>query len=419
MTSAASRDGLPVGRLIKLMFVLWLAGVAMRMTILAMAPVIPQVHDELHMSETQVGLLIGLPLALFAIAAVPGSLLIARIGSSLAVILGMVIAALAGGARGAAVDVATLYAASIATGFGVAIIQPAMPTLVHEWLPRHIAFGTIAYSSGMLMGAMFATVFTIPVVLPLVGGSWRRDLVAWAVPALLIAPAFFLLIPKDPHPTLPRMRGREGRGQVTNAAIGGLWWPDWKSPLVWLLGVALGSNNAAYFSTNAFLGDFLTSHGKPELLGPALAWLNGAQIVTPIILLTMANRMQRQAWPFLIFGPILFVSFLGLMFIPSTLWIIVCSASIGVTTAITLIATFALPPLLSAPADVSRTAAGMFTISYTIAIVVPTISGVLWDATGVPWTAFVPLCVCAVVLTVLGTMVARYKPAFEKGIIRQ
>jgi MFS transporter, CP family, cyanate transporter len=84
-----------------------------------------------------------------------------------------------------------------------------------------------------------------------------------------------------------------------------------------------------------------------------------------------------------------------------------------------LIATLALPPLLSTPADVSRTAAGMFTISYTIAIIVPTISGALWDATGVPWTAFVPLCVCAVVLTVLGTVVARYKPAFEKGIIRQ
>ena len=72
-----------VGRLIKLMCLLWLAGVAMRMTILAMPPVIPLVHDELHMSETQVGLLIGLPLALFAIAAVPGSLLIARIGASL------------------------------------------------------------------------------------------------------------------------------------------------------------------------------------------------------------------------------------------------------------------------------------------------------------------------------------------------
>ena len=406
MTSAASRDGLPVGRLTELMFVLWLAGVAMRMTILAMPPVIPQVHDELHMSETQVGLLIGLPLALFAIAAVPGSLLIARIGTGLAVIVGMVIAALASGARAAAVDVATLYAASIATGFGVAIMQPAMPTLVRAWLPRHIAYGTIAYTSGMLMGSMFSTVLTIPVVLPLLGGSWRLDLIAWAALSLAIAPVFYLLSPKTDS-------------QSVNSAVGGRWWPDWKNPVVWLLGLTFGSNNSAFFSTNAFLGDFLASHGKPELLGPALGWLNGAQILTPIILLLTAERMQRQAWPFLIFGPILLLSFLGLMFIPSTLWLIVCSASIGFTTAITLIATLALPPLLSAPADVPRTAAGMFTISYTIAIIVPTISGALWDFTGVPWTAFVPLCVCAVVLTVLGAVVARYKPAFEKGIIAQ
>src|SRR5271156_3272356 len=101
-TSAADDS---VGRLIKLLCVLWLAGVAMRMTILAMPPVIPLVHDELHMSETQVGLLIGLPLAIFALAAVPGSLLIANVGARAAVVLGMIIAAFAGAARGAAVDV--------------------------------------------------------------------------------------------------------------------------------------------------------------------------------------------------------------------------------------------------------------------------------------------------------------------------
>ncbi len=150
MTSAASRDGRSVGRLLKPMCLLWLAGVAMRMTILAMPPVIPLVHDELHMSETQVGLLIGLPLLIFALAAVPGSLLIARIGTKLAVLSGMVIAAFAGAARGAAVDVTTLYLAAIATGFGVAIMQPGLPTLVREWLPDRIAVGTIAYTSGML-----------------------------------------------------------------------------------------------------------------------------------------------------------------------------------------------------------------------------------------------------------------------------
>ena len=59
---------------------LWLAGAAIRIPLLAVPPVIPLIHDDLHMSETQVGLLMGLPLAMFALAAIPGSLLIARFG---------------------------------------------------------------------------------------------------------------------------------------------------------------------------------------------------------------------------------------------------------------------------------------------------------------------------------------------------
>ena len=39
---------------------LWLAGAAMRLPILAVPPVIRLIHDDLHMSETQVGLLIGI-----------------------------------------------------------------------------------------------------------------------------------------------------------------------------------------------------------------------------------------------------------------------------------------------------------------------------------------------------------------------
>jgi MFS transporter, CP family, cyanate transporter len=383
------------------MSLLCLAGVAMRMTILAMPPVIPLVHSELHMSETQVGLLIGLPLALFAIAAIPGSLLIARVGTRAAAVTGMTIAALAGAARSAAVDVSTLYAAAIATGFGVAIMQPGMPTLVREWLPTRIALGTIAYTSGMLMGTLFATGLTIPLVLPLVGGSWRLDLLVWAVPALLIAPVFYALSPKIDD------------AAALGNKIGALWWPNFKDPLVWLLGLTFGSNNSPFFGTNAFLGDYLASQGKAELLGAALGWLNGAQIVAPIILLLMANRLQGRAWPFLLFGPVLLAAFLGLIFGHSAVVILVCAGLIGFTTAITLTATLALPPLLSSAADLARTSAGMFTVSYTTAIIIPTISGALWDTTGRPWTAFVPLCICAVTLTVFGTVATRYRTATD------
>ena len=386
------------GRLLKLLSLLFLAGVAMRMTILAMPPVIPLVHEELHMSETQVGLLVGLPLALFAIAAIPGSLLIARIGTNLAVIIGMTIAAIASGGRAAAIDVPTLYAGAIATGFGVAIMQPGMPTLVREWLPGRIALGTIAYTAGMLIGSTASSALTIPYVLPLLGGSWRLDLVFWAIPALVIVPIFFLFGPRN-----------DKLGQET--AIGGRWWPDFRNPLIWLLGFALGGNNSSFFSANAFLGDYLVSLGKPNLFGPALAWLNGLQMAAPFLLLLLANRFERRAWPFLLFGPMLLASFLSLILVPTNLAIVIAAAFVGFTTAMTFPVILALPALLSAPGDIARNSAGMFTVSYTCAIIIPTISGALWDVTGRPWTVFLPLCVCAIGLTVFGAIVARHPPA--------
>lgn len=391
----------PAVRIFNRVLALWLAGVALRVTILAVPPVIPLIRTEFGMTETQVGILTGLPPVLFAVSAVLASLLIARTGALATVVAGIVATAAGSVLRGLSPDVLFLYAATVVTGFGVAIMQPGMPTLVREWLPSRMALGTIAYTAGMLMGASLAPILTIPVVLPLVGGSWRLSLMLWAVPALLIAPVFLLLSPKadEPHAVMK--------------TTGGRWWPHWRDPLIWLLGISLGSNNSAYFATNAFLGDFLTSEGKSELLGPALAWLNGFQIVALVILIVMSQRFQRRAWPFLIFGPALLASFIGLVTVPTTLGIITCAALIGLTTAVTLTSTLALPPLLAAPADVPRTAAGMFTVSYTVAIIVPTISGALWDYSGRPWTAFVPLCICAVILTVLGVVAARYRPAME------
>jgi len=379
---------------------LWLAGFAMRVTLLVVPPVIPLIHEDLRMSETQIGLLIGLPLALFAIAAVPGSLLVARGGAKLAVTVGMVITAVAGGLRGAAFDVWTLYVAVIATGFGIAIMQPGMPTLVREWLPTRIGLGTVVYSNGMVIGSMLPPIFTIPFILPLVDSSWRLNFFIWAVPAILIPAVFLLLSPNEAH--------RSGGGAV---GIGALWWPEWRNPLIWLLGFTFGSNNSPFFTTNAFLGDYLVNRGQGDWLGPALISLNGAQVFSLILLFLVASRLQRAVWPFLVFGPVLLAGFLGLILVHSPLAVLVCTGLIGISTVMTMTPILALPALLAAPADVARTAAGMLTISYTCAIVIPTICGALWDLTGKPWIVFVPLCLCAIALTVLGAIVSRRRPA--------
>jgi CP family cyanate transporter-like MFS transporter len=381
-------------RLLAYLGLLWLAGAGLRLPILAVPPVIPLIRGDLGLSETQVGLLMGLPLVLFALAAVPGSLLIARFGTLPTLLAGLVVAALASAARGAAPEILSLYAATVVMGFGVAIMQPALPPLVREWLPQRVNLGIATYTNGALLGSTFAVMLSIPFVLPLVGGSWRLDFVVWSAPVLLTALLIALLAPRtralsSAAPAIPRR-----------------WWPDWKNPLTWLLGLTFGSNNSMYFATNAFLPEYLESVGRADLITIALTWLNLAQVVASFVLMWAAQRLQHRAWPYLVFGVGSLVGIVGIVF-SSGIWIVIAATVFGFATAMTFVIALALPAVLSAPEDVHRTAAGMFTISYSGAVIVPIVSGALWDLTHIPALAFLPIGLCAVALTVFGPLVHR------------
>ena len=105
MIATTTSGAKPLVRLLTCIGLLWVAGIGLRVTILAVPPLIRLIHDDLHMSETEVGILAGLPVVLFACAAVPGSLLIARFGALATVIAGLVITAVGSALRGAAPDV--------------------------------------------------------------------------------------------------------------------------------------------------------------------------------------------------------------------------------------------------------------------------------------------------------------------------
>ena len=65
----------------------------------------------------------------------------------------------------------------------------------------------------------------------------------------------------------------------------------------------------------------------------------------------------------------------------------------------------ALPPLLAAPEDVHRLSAGIFSISYACAFLGPLVGGAIWDATGRPVTAFVPVIAGAAIMSWLAATV--------------
>jgi CP family cyanate transporter-like MFS transporter len=362
---------------------LWLAGNALRLTILAVPPVIPAIHNDLDLSATGVGILGGLPVVMFAVAAVPGSLLIARLGAVRALLVGLMLTAVAGALRGSVASVAWLYAMTILMAAGVAVMQPALPALVRLWTPQRAGFATAVYSNGLLVGEILPVLLTIPLVLPLVHGSWPLALAFWSLPIVAITAVVMTATATEKAAAAPAARPR--------------WWPDWRNGLIWKLGLTFGSVNAMYFSANTFLPDYLTTHGRPDLISAALSALNFGQLPSSILLLALASRLERRVAPYLVFGVLALTSVIGIATSASA-WTVFWAALLGFSAAGVLVLVLALPPILCAPADVAPVSAAMLTVSYSLAMIVAVLSGITWDVTGVPSAAFIPMGLCGLVL---------------------
>ena len=373
-------------RMLTALALLWLTGCALRLTILAVPPVIPLIHDDLNLNATQIGVLTGLPSVMLAFAAVPGSLLIARLGVRTAMIVGLVLTAIGGALRGTLPDITWLYAMTVVMGAGVAVMQVTMPPAVRNWAPRRIGFATAVYTNGLLLGELIPVALMLPLVMPL-AGSWQRGFAFWSVPVAAIALLVLIFAPGAP-------------AAASAAPVKRRWWPDWGSSLIWRLGIMLGTINAMYFATNAFLPDYLTSHGQGALISASLTALNASQLPASALLLAFASRLELKAWPYVVSGLLCILATAGLVFCTGV-WVVASAALIGFSASSILILALALPPLLAPPDDVHRVTAAMFTISYSCAVVVPVISGMLWDGTGLPAMAFLPIAVCGMILVVL------------------
>ena len=376
-----------------LALLLWLAGNGLRLTILAVPPVLATIRDDLALTATQVGLLSSIPPAMFAIAALGGSLLVAHLGLKSALVGGLAIVAVGSALRGASSNFATLLSTTIVMSAGVAIMQPIMPTAVRQWMPRRIGLGTALYTNGLLVGEILAVLLTAPLVLPLVGGGWRASLVAWSAPIALIAVLVYAFAPKSPPPSHASAAPRK-------------WLPDWHAGLVWRLGALFGCINGIYFSANAFLPIFLASRGHSELISHALLALNLGQLPASLLLLAVAGRLERRAWPYVASGVVSLACIAGIAFMPGPATI-AWAALLGFCVATGLILALTLPPLLCRADDVARTSAGTFTLSYGGAVVMALASGAAWDLSGMPAFAFVPLAIGAVGLAVVGVAMLR------------
>lgn len=371
-------------RLAERLVLLWTVGIGLRLSLLAVPPVLPQIHHDLHLTETLVGAVTALPILLLAAVSVPGSLLIARMGARFAIIVGLLLIALAGAARGIGTSALMLFTMTFVMSVGVAICQPSLPSLVRQWFPDHVGRATALYSNGMLIGEVVPVLLTVPLLLPLVGGQWQLALMVWSL--LVVIPAagmVFRTASVERHPEAPVVR----------------WWPNWRSTLTWRLGFILGCASISYYAANAFIPDFLRANHQGGLITPALSSLNAGQLPASFVVAAIPGRLIGRRWPLIVVGCLILIS-LAAFRLPA--WgEITAMGVLGFCSGFVFVLSLAFPPLLTEPHDVHRLSAAMFTIAYTCSFVGSIVGGAVWDHTHLPFSAFGPIFVAGAGLIVL------------------
>ncbi len=357
------------------LLLLWLSGISLRLTVLAVPPLLPRIHQDLHLDESAIGFLTGIPVLLVALAAVPGSLLIAKLGPRRALMLSLTVIALAGAARSLGSSPLILFSMTFVMGCGIAAAQPAMPSLVKAWVSERVGLGTGSFSNGILIGEIVAVAATLPLVVPLFNGDWSLALASWSIPVIVTVALIALFSSHEVRSSeLPRL----------------LWWPDWHDPRIWKLGLILGGASSAYWTANAFIPEYLRISHEGSLTTLALTTLNVVQLPSSILVALLPRWLIGRRWPLAGSGVLTIITATGIAILPGG-WVVVAAGLLGFSTAMVFVLTLALPPVLSASTDTHRLSAGIFTIAYVCPFLGSLLGGVLWDSSGMAWTAFAPL----------------------------
>lgn len=375
-----STAALPWRQLAGPFLLLWTAGVYLRLTLMAAPPLATRIADDIGLGQAATGALTTMPLLMLGAAAMAGSLVVALLGARRTIILALLVILAGSAGRGFAHTGFMLLLATAVMGLGIAILQPALPTMVRQWCPGRIALGTAVYMNGMLVGEVLGAGATLPVMLPLAGDQWRLALVLWSLPAGAVALAFLRRGAKDGSASTPDR-----------------WMPPWQDPLVWQLGLLLGATAALFFGSNAYMASILGERGEEALLAPGLLLFNSAQVAASLLMLRYGGRWVNRG------GPIFWLTAAGAAFLLPFLllsgWTALWAAFlVSFTSGLLLILLMSLPPLLAPAGGTAALSAGMFTIGYATCFLVPLAGGVLADRLSSPGVALVPVILFSLVM---------------------
>lgn len=362
---------------------LWCLALYLRLTVLVVPPLIPQLKAVLGFTSSDVAIATSLPLVTLAFGALLAGWLLARVGALPGMLLGLAIMAMGSALRSLPEGFLPFMLATVLMGVGIAFMQTAIPVFAKLWAPGRIGRASAVYTNGLLVGELLAAGATGPLAAVWLGAHWQWAFALWVTPVPLLMLA---LIVGCRH--LPAMANGSRTASLTL--------PNVQDGRMWRLVALLGAAAALYFTGNVFLPPLLEASARLELLAPSLTSLNGAQMLSSALLIFYADRLMGRA------RPLIGITALALLALPLMLWLpgghVVWAAGVfGFFTSALFIFVLALPAWLVRLEALPRLMAGMLFFGYLLVFGITVVGGWLNDLSGTVALAFLPTLLISLV----------------------
>ena len=176
-----------------ILFGVWSCYAAFGLTATSLAPLVPLIEADLGISHTAMGTIMGAWQLTYIAFAIPGGLLLDKVGSRYALTAGVLIIACSALLRGFSDHYFAMLLAVMLFGVGGPIVSAGAPKIITQWFEgssRGLAMGI--YMTGPAVGGVISLTLTHSVLLPSLG-SWRHLMFLNAGVALTIAIVWFVI----------------------------------------------------------------------------------------------------------------------------------------------------------------------------------------------------------------------------------
>ncbi len=379
--TSIARPEAPLAFRWRILALVWLAYVCFGLTITTIAPLVGPILADLNMTNSQMGLVLGVWQLVFIVTASPLGALVDRMGERRAIAIGLSVVLASLLLRGLAVNFLTLLLAVALFGIGGPIISIGAPKVVSLWFrgeERGVAAGV--YATAPITGMALALSTAASIVLPLTG-TWRGVSVVYGGFVIVVLVLWLLLARNaPPEARLDSNASRQPPDQEGTAAALRALLSIGNVRIVLALGVAA-------FMVNHGLQNWLPTllQEKGMSLEQAGAWVSAATMAGVAGQLLMPVLARRGHCVFALTGMFAFgaATTVGLALLTGAPLIVMMLASSIIRTPFMPVLTLVLMETPGVGARRMGSAAGLFfSASEVGGFSGPFLMGVVRDATG-------------------------------------